>query len=300
MRLTEELPSSYYLTNSNSGILRNYCISRFSGDLTNVYSTSTLASGPIPSNPRLGTVNSDNVPGNSVYADVIQVQWQDSDQKIIALMSQKSSSDAAKPTRTAQGSTIASKTDKPAAASAAMTPVPAPTSGLSTGAKIGIGVGVPLGLILIAAIAAAFFLRRRKQQKANQNGTQNPAYSASPAAAASMPSQGYDPSQGYAPSQGYTEEYKPPAEELGPPVPGPQYKPRAYQAPALHELPPADPNKPVEMDGRRYNEAPGITPAVELPSRGFSQHNGYRSSALSSSVGSPTKSGYSSPTRGTS
>ncbi|KAI4156725.1 MAG: hypothetical protein LQ340_000039 [Diploschistes diacapsis] len=38
-------------------------------------------------------------------------------------------------------------------------------SGLSTGAKIGIGVGVPLGVLLLAAIAAFFFLRRRKSKQ---------------------------------------------------------------------------------------------------------------------------------------
>ncbi|CZR60156.1 uncharacterized protein PAC_10052 [Phialocephala subalpina] len=52
------------------------------------------------------------------------------------------------------------------------------SSGLSTGAKAGIGVGVALGVILIAAAAGFFLLRRRKTKSAvNGNaGSVPPAY----------------------------------------------------------------------------------------------------------------------------
>ncbi|KUJ11606.1 uncharacterized protein LY89DRAFT_228276 [Mollisia scopiformis] len=46
------------------------------------------------------------------------------------------------------------------------TPSSSSSSGLSTGAKAGIGVGVALGVIIIAAVAGFFFLRRRKQKTA--------------------------------------------------------------------------------------------------------------------------------------
>ncbi|KAF3031504.1 hypothetical protein E8E12_001251 [Didymella heteroderae] len=46
------------------------------------------------------------------------------------------------------------------------------TSGLSTGAKIGIGVGIPLGVIGLAAIAALFWLRRRRQARASKNSSE--------------------------------------------------------------------------------------------------------------------------------
>ncbi|KAJ4986950.1 hypothetical protein SVAN01_07491 [Stagonosporopsis vannaccii] len=39
------------------------------------------------------------------------------------------------------------------------------STGLSTGAKVGLGVGIPLGVIGLAAIAAFFWLRRRRTAK---------------------------------------------------------------------------------------------------------------------------------------
>ncbi|KAL8789084.1 MAG: hypothetical protein Q9213_001347 [Squamulea squamosa] len=51
---------------------------------------------------------------------------------------------------------------------------PAPSSGLSTGAKAGIGVGIAAGVLVVAAAAIFLWIRRRKNLK-NEKG--NPAMS---------------------------------------------------------------------------------------------------------------------------
>lgn len=43
------------------------------------------------------------------------------------------------------------------------------SSGISTGAKIGIGVAVPIIVLALLAIAAMFFLRKRKQRAASRH-----------------------------------------------------------------------------------------------------------------------------------
>ncbi|KAG8528151.1 uncharacterized protein KY384_007067 [Bacidia gigantensis] len=159
-------PNGYFLTTSDQGILRNYCFSLFNTPLTKVYSMRSLQSGSIPSNPSLTTISPAKV-SNTVYADVIQVQWQDSDQNIIQLMSQKdaeatmqSSSSSASPASTTPAA--ASQTNAPTSTAA---PTSSADSGLSSGAKAGIGVGVALGVLAIMALAAFLFLRRRKRRK---------------------------------------------------------------------------------------------------------------------------------------
>ena len=141
--------------------------------LSNVVSVNTLGD-VAPRNPSFVTLSTSDVSSTTVYADVIQVQWQSDDDKIIALLKQASQS----PISRAPRSTVAS----PASSLATATPVQTvslnpstPTSsassntGLSAGARAGIGVGVALGVIVIAGIAAIAFLllrrRRRRRQK---------------------------------------------------------------------------------------------------------------------------------------
>ncbi|KAL9102547.1 MAG: hypothetical protein Q9163_002326 [Psora crenata] len=170
--------SSFYHVSSEFGVILDYCISLFNTPLTNVYSTSTFADGSLPNNPRLITVDPKSVSYNTVYADIIEVQWQDTDQDIIELMSQKEAQEVqARTSSASKTATPASQTTTVGAASssapfpstnavATATPEPSPSGGLSTGSKAGVGVAVPLGVLAIAIGLAAFLaLRRRKRRK---------------------------------------------------------------------------------------------------------------------------------------
>ena len=63
-------------------------------------------------------------------------------------------------------STASGTATSTASASSSATSTPARQSGLSTGSKIGIGVGVPLGVLLLLALGALLFLRRRRHSRA--------------------------------------------------------------------------------------------------------------------------------------
>ena len=86
------------------------------------------------------------------------MQWQDKDQKIISLMSEKTATGAAKTGATQTAPTPAATSTQKAADS----------GGISTGAKIGIGVAVPVIVLALLAIAAIFFLRIRKRRAARR------------------------------------------------------------------------------------------------------------------------------------
>ena len=88
----------------------------------------------------------------------------------------------AKPVTWSQGTVNASATSTASGAStsAGSTASPTPTpqasgssSGLSQGAKIGIGVGVALGVLALIAAAAAFFWLRRRRNARMAGGTDN-------------------------------------------------------------------------------------------------------------------------------
>lgn len=168
--------SGYYLsTTSTTGILANFCASRFRTPLTNVYSTSQHGFGPIPRNPDLVTIDPSSVSSNTVFADVIQVQWHDSDRKIISLLSQKAARETSNSealgtaSRTARPGSTATSVTSPTAASA-KTGAAADTSsgGLSIGAKAGIGGGCSLGLHRCSS--GCSFLPVAKK-KAEESGT---------------------------------------------------------------------------------------------------------------------------------
>ena len=86
------------------------------------------------------------------------MQWQDKDQKIINLMSQKTATGAAKTGATQTAPTPAATSTQKAADS----------GGMSTGAKIGIGVAVPVIVLALLAMAVIFFLRVRKRRAARR------------------------------------------------------------------------------------------------------------------------------------
>lgn len=139
--------------------------------LTNVYSVESLSRGAIPRNPRLVTLRKTDVDSTTVYADVIQIQWQNSDNEITDLMKQKAamtaSSSASTPpqTSTAASSTNGVSSVTSATSTHAAASTPPSSSGLSAGAKVGIGVGVPLAVITLAAIGAFLIMLRQRRRR---------------------------------------------------------------------------------------------------------------------------------------
>lgn len=152
----------YYHSSTNRGLLRNACASLFGSPLTNVYYTPTRAEGPIPSDPSLLTIDPRSVEANTVYADIIQIQWASTDSGILRLMSQTTSSSSSEALATA------AQTAHQTAANAAQTASPPVTAtaaadGLSSGAKAGIGIGAAVGAVALALLAYFLWSRRRQQ-----------------------------------------------------------------------------------------------------------------------------------------
>lgn len=124
--------------------------------------------GPIPKNPKLSILRSNDVKSTTVYADVIQVQWQSSDTDIVSMLRTKTPSSSSV-TRSASALTGGS-TKTMASSTFTLTSDPSPAvstsnGGVSTGAKVGIGVGVPIIVIALAAIVAIFFISRRRKRR---------------------------------------------------------------------------------------------------------------------------------------
>ena len=129
--------------------------------LTNVYSVSSRAPGSIPKSPKLIALATAQVSSTTVYADVIQVQWQSTDQAVINLIKKETASNSHKSAATpgSRATGVAAATPSASASSYV------PSIGLSTGAKIGIALGVPLGIIGIAALVAFNLFRRRRRTR---------------------------------------------------------------------------------------------------------------------------------------
>ena len=136
------------------------CASLIASDLTNVWSTSTLDAGPLPNPHPLITVAKPRS-SNTVWADVIQVQWQSKDKKIISLLKQTSDT-AVSTSRAVAGST--SSQQQPTALHTLGPTSQSSSNGISSGAKAGIGVGVALGVIAFAVFAVFFFFQRRRRR----------------------------------------------------------------------------------------------------------------------------------------
>jgi hypothetical protein len=155
-----------------------FCASLVSGVLSNVYSTSALAEGPIPENPSLTTINVATITSPTVWVDEIQVRWQATDTEILQLLSSKtaiSSSTSISKTPATPGA-LSSTPHLPTSAqsstngaSAISTPTSEPTAGLSAGAKIAIGVAVPL--LVLALVLGSYILFRRSKRKSQHRST---------------------------------------------------------------------------------------------------------------------------------
>ena len=137
-----------------------------------------MVSGAIPLNPRLITISPRNMASNTVYADVIQVQWQDSDQTILELMSEKSARET-QVSGASNAASPASRTTMEANATAASATITAatatpefPSSVPSSGAKIAMGIVIPVVVTALVAAVAFLVLRRRKRAKKQSDPTQ--------------------------------------------------------------------------------------------------------------------------------
>ena len=173
----------------------------------------------------------------TIIADVIQVQWQDKDREVVSLMAQKT----ATTTTTAQvGAGITSPT--PSATATAGSQSAAGSSGISTGAKIGIGVAIPIIVLGLLAIAAMFFLRKRKQRAPN----------------------GHEPTLEVE-SKGF--------HELAPQDHKPEDKKWDQRLDQLAAQP------PQEMDATQFNELPADGPVHEIAGQQLQRGSTYKTSS---------------------
>jgi hypothetical protein len=132
-----------------------YCASLAAGTLTNVYVTSTLGEGPIPSNPTLEHVDVVTVASPTVWVDEIQVRWHASDTEILRLLS-------GQPVAATDSQSMLQASPSSESSSSRAT---SSTGGLSTSAKIAIGVAIPVVVIFILLGILIWWMRKRKVQK---------------------------------------------------------------------------------------------------------------------------------------
>lgn len=158
---------SYFLFKTTTGILQNACASLVSEDLTNVWSTSKLEAGPLPPTHPLTTIKKSDIQSNTVWADVIQVRWNDGNSRILSLLSATTtSSSRASGSRGAappSGLPVGQPTGTSAPGQAK-----AKSSGLSSGAEAGIGIGAAAVAVIIAVLAFLFIRNRRRKAKGKQ------------------------------------------------------------------------------------------------------------------------------------
>ena len=123
--------------------------------MTNVYVTSTLGMGSIPTDPTPSTVVAATLPVPFVWDDVIQVKWQTTDTEILLASLSTAMSVRSTPTT---ASTISPSS------SAAQTAGHSSSASRSTYAGAVAG-GVVGGVVFLALIGFFIFLRKRRQAK---------------------------------------------------------------------------------------------------------------------------------------
>ncbi|KAL8730827.1 MAG: hypothetical protein Q9181_004518 [Wetmoreana brouardii] len=153
-----------YTQRDDDGYLQHVCASLFGSPLSGVYFTSIRGEGPIPQNADLITVDPRSVEANTVFADIIGVQYASSDSAILKLMSEATASPSSGARATPAHRTITNVTP-----TSSPTGSPTPSSdGLSKGAEAGIGIGAVVGAIAI--VLFGYFLWRRRQNSQNPGG----------------------------------------------------------------------------------------------------------------------------------
>lgn len=147
-------------TTSAHILLANYCYSSLKSAVSTVASVASQTTGPLPTNPKLVTLQPSEAANSFVYADVLQIRYQSTDTIVVNLMNATTVTNSAassSPSATASVSQSSGGVDN----SAVSTPSGTTSSALSTGAKAGIGVGVVLGIFALVGTAAFLFLRKR-------------------------------------------------------------------------------------------------------------------------------------------
>lgn len=161
--------SDYFVGTGPPGPSTNilYCQSQLPAVLTNVFSTSTLAEGPIPQSHSLMTISLSAEDLHTVFADIIQVRWQSTDTEILQLLtattSSSTNSPSTSPTASLPRSTTAAMSTLPSSPSTSPNGNHIVENGLSTGVKIAIGVAVPVAFM--ALLLGAFFFWRKKNSR---------------------------------------------------------------------------------------------------------------------------------------
>ncbi|KAF2661665.1 hypothetical protein K491DRAFT_710510 [Lophiostoma macrostomum CBS 122681] len=105
-----------------------------------------------------------------IWHDGVPVAWETTDTDILSQSIAAVSRASVAATAGSTASTSQPTTTAPGPTSTSSTPTHAPSSGLSSGAKIGIGVGA--GVLAIALILGAFLLLRRRAKKQNYGAVQ--------------------------------------------------------------------------------------------------------------------------------
>lgn len=139
-----------------------------------MYSTTTLGEGPIPTDPSLITVDPQDVEANTVYADIIQIQWAMTDSDILRLMSEStsSSSSQAQPTAAQTAHRTTSNVDPTVSPTSTMTSTQASDNGgISAGAIAGIGIGAAVAAVVLVLLA--YFLGRWRRPKRQNNAMED-------------------------------------------------------------------------------------------------------------------------------
>ena len=163
-----------------------FCRTSFSGVITNVWSTSTLADGPAPKNPITQSLDARWLQLPYGWEDVIKVRWQSTDEQVMRLMSEASLEAAIQSTSTAVTSSAIPSSARPGATSSsefAASTSAAPllsSKHLSSGASAGIGIGAALGVLLVAAVGVWIFQRRRRHPRPENDDKAEPSPGHSP------------------------------------------------------------------------------------------------------------------------
>ncbi|KAK0514191.1 hypothetical protein JMJ35_002808 [Cladonia borealis] len=164
-------PSSYFVYSTTSEALVDFaCASLIGTDLANVFSTSMLSPGPLPTSPSLETVTQTDIPpgSNTVWADLIQIRWQSTDTDVMNLMRESEKTAAVGSARLFTASPAATSSTVPSPTPSSQSNDTTPSSSrLSTGSKVGIGVSAALNAVLLVVVALVYFHRRRKSETKN-------------------------------------------------------------------------------------------------------------------------------------
>jgi len=157
---TNMCPSGYTTatsvrTESPGTVVDLFCRSDLPARATNVYATTTLQPGPIPTSPTLQTVSFPAQTPVYVWADILQVRWQTTDSEILNLLTSSTGGSAWTTSSNGGVRTANPANDEPSLGHA--------NSGISRGAVVGIILGV-LFFVAWGVVAGWVILSLRKRR----------------------------------------------------------------------------------------------------------------------------------------